>query len=322
MAKLVALILLSVVCASAFALSVQDQWKDFKLTHRKFYSKVEEPARLKIFQNNLLLAQRLQAGNPQAKYGVTQFSDLTPQEFKAIHLGLKPKASSNDERNAYKPTLKDIPAAWDWVQKGAVTKVKNQGSCGSCWAFSTIQNIEGQNFLKHNELVVLSEQQLVDCDKVDEGCNGGLMQEAMQWLAEHGGVATEADYPYLGYDDTCKYTPSMMKVNVTGYRNVSTDETEIAASLVELGPLSIGVVADPWQFYIAGIANPWFCGGDLDHGVLLVGYGHGKGLISSADFWLVKNSWGSSWGESGYIRLERGKGVCGMNQDVSTSTIA
>lgn len=324
MTKLVILFIASIFISSAFALqlSAEDQWKDFKLTHRKLYSKVEERFRFRVFKNNLALAQKYQEADPQAKYGVTQFSDMTPEEFKYKYLGYVKANKVSGPRNYYKPNLADIPASWDWTKKGAVTPVKDQGMCGSCWAFSTTQNIEGVHFLKHNELAVLSEQQLVDCDKINQGCNGGEMQVAMQWLADHGGLVTEKDYPYTGSDDECKFTPSMMKVNVTGYLNISTNETEIAKSLVELGPLSIGVVADPWQFYIAGIANPWFCSGELDHGVLLVGYGHGMGLISEADYWLVKNSWGSWWGESGYIRLVRGQGVCGMNQDVSTATIA
>jgi len=323
MTKLVILIIASILIASSFAmLSAEDQWKDFKLTHRKVYSKVEERYRFRVFKSNLALAQKYQKQDPQAQYGVTRFSDLTPEEFKYKYLGLVKKSNSSNKTNYYKPKVTDIPASWDWSQKGAVTDVKDQGMCGSCWAFSTTQNIEGRNFLKYNQLLILSEQQLVDCDKIDQGCNGGEMQVAMQWLADNGGLAVESDYPYVGYDDDCKFTPSMAKVNVTGYLNISTNETEIAQSLVELGPLSVGVVADPWQFYIAGIANPWFCTGELDHGVLLVGYGHGMGIISEADYWLIKNSWGGFWGESGYIRLVRGQGVCGINQDVSTATTA
>lgn len=325
MSKFKSLVFLSSLFLAAFAgWSVHDQWKDFKLTHKKTYAQPEEQYRFKVFQNNLMLAHKYQEMDPKARYGVTKFSDLTPQEFKYQYLGLvrPPTSNNSEERNYYKPKVVDIPASWDWSQKGAVTDVKDQGSCGSCWAFSTIQNIEGQNFIKNKLLIELSEQQLVDCDKIDEGCNGGYMQVAMQWLAEHGGVASEADYGYEGSDGECKFTPSMSKVNVTGYFNVSSNETEIAQSLYELGPLSIGVVADPWQFYLGGIANPWFCTGDIDHGVLLVGYGHGKGLLWEADYWLIKNSWGSGWGESGYIRLERGQSVCGVNSDVSTATIA
>jgi cathepsin F len=316
------LIFTSILCISAFThLSAESQWKDFKLTHRKIYSKVEERYRFSVFRNNLFLAQKHQAANPQAKFGVTQFSDLTPEEFKARYLGLVRKTNISETRNYYKPKVNDTPASWDWNQKGAVTNVKDQGNCGSCWAFSAIQNIEGLNFLKNNELVELSEQQLVDCDKIDQGCNGGEMQIAFQWLADHGGVATEADYPYSGWDESCKFKPEMAKVLVTGYRNISTNETEIAQSLVELGPLSIGVVADPWMFYIEGIIGADVCDGDLDHGVLLVGYGHGMGIISEADYWLIKNSWGAGWGEAGYLRLERGSNACGMNQDVCTATL-
>eukprot|EP00331_Platyophrya_macrostoma_P034105 CAMPEP_0176450676 /NCGR_PEP_ID=MMETSP0127-20121128/27299_1 /TAXON_ID=938130 /ORGANISM="Platyophrya macrostoma, Strain WH" /LENGTH=322 /DNA_ID=CAMNT_0017838419 /DNA_START=27 /DNA_END=995 /DNA_ORIENTATION=+ len=322
MAKFAIFLIASIFLASAYAnLTAEEQWTSFKLNHKKMYSKVEEKYRFQVFKQNLGLIQKYQQADPQATYGVTRFADLTPLEFKYTHLGFK-STNKTDNRNAYRPNITDIPASFDWREKGAVTDVKNQGMCGSCWAFSTTQNIEGQNFIHHNELVVLSEQQLVDCDKIDEGCNGGDMSIAFQWLADHGGLASEGDYPYTGSDDECKFNSSMAKVQLTGYMNISTNETEIAQSLVELGPLSIGVVADPWQFYIAGIANPWFCTGELDHGVLLVGYGHGWGIVAAADYWIVKNSWGSWWGESGYIRLERGSGVCGMNQDVTTSIIA
>jgi cathepsin F len=321
--SIILLLVLASLSLSAFAhFSAEAQWGEFKYTHRKVYSRVEERYRFAVFKNNLLLAQKYQAANPQAKFGVTKFSDLTPEEFKVLYLGLVRKANISEKSNYYKPSIKDIPASWDWNQKGAVTDVKDQGNCGSCWAFSAIQNIESQNFLKHNQLIDLSEQQLVDCDKIDQGCNGGEMQIAFQWLADHGGVASEADYPYTGWDETCKFTPSMAKVLVTGYLNISTNESEIAQSLVELGPLAVGVVADPWQFYIEGIIGPEVCDGDLDHGVLLVGYGHGMGIISAADFWLIKNSWGGGWGEAGYVRLERGFNACGMNEDVSTAIIA
>ena len=319
------LLLIIVSCLSISVLAnitTETQWNYFKLTYRKLYSKVEDRYRFAVFQRNLLLAQKYQAANPNAKFGVTQFSDLTPAEFKARYLGLRIRTNTSEKSNYYKPKITDIPAAWDWKEKGAVTSVKNQGNCGSCWAFSAIQNIESLNFLKNRPLIDLSEQQLVDCDQIDQGCNGGEMQIAFQWLADHGGVASEEDYPYKGYGQTCKFSASMAKVQVTGYLNISTDETEIAKSLVEIGPLSIGVVADPWQFYIEGIMGPTLCDGELDHGVLLVGYGHGKGIISEADFWLIKNSWGGGWGEYGYIRLERGYNACGMNKDVSTATIA
>ena len=324
--SVVLFLILSSLCAYAFALpsvkSVKEQWKDFKITHRKAYSKIEELYRIKVFAKNLLLIEKYQAANPNAQFGVTKFSDLTPEEFKSMFLGLNKIPNTSENRNYYKPTITDIPASWDWKEKGAVTSVKNQGSCGSCWAFSAIQNIEGQNFLKSQNLTDLSEQQLIDCDKVDHACLGGWTHRAFQWLTDNGGVASAADYPYTAHHADCKFVPSMAAVQVTGYHNISQNETEIAQALVELGPLSIGVVADPWQFYWRGILGPWFCNGGINHGVLLVGYGNGWGIISKADYWLVKNSWGGSWGEKGYIRLERGLGTCEMHKYVNTATIA
>lgn len=308
-------------------LSAENQWGQFKAVHNKTYDSIEEPFRFDVFKANLKRIKNYQDNDKGASYGVTKFADLTPKEFKTQILGVRGRYDSlnpsHEGRQVYKPRNQDIPAAFDWRNKSAVTPVKNQGSCGSCWAFSAIQNIEGAHAIKHGELLTLSEQELVDCDKVDLGCDGGLMENAMTFLQNNGGVALESDYPYTGEDGTCNFDKSKAAVQVTGYLNISSNETEIAQSLVELGPLSIAVHADPWQFYLGGITNPWFCNGDLDHGVLLVGYGRGSSfLVAETDYWIIKNSWGESWGESGYIRLVRGSGVCGMNKDVISATVA
>jgi len=306
--------------------TAESLWEDFKLKYNVNYLGQEEhDHRFGIFKANLERIAEYQAKDTGAQYGVTKFADLTRDEFRTKVLGLHPKQRNlvgDDDRHTYKPTNTTIPASFDWRTLGAVTPVKNQGQCGSCWAFSAIQNLEGQNAIKHKKLQILSEQELVDCDTTDDGCDGGLMENAMTFLST-AGVVLESDYPYTGEDGQCSLNSSESVLSVTGYLNISTDETVIAQSLVELGPLSIAVHADPWQFYYGGISNPWGCGGDLDHGVLLVGYGSGPYYhFWNRDFWIIKNSWGADWGESGYIRIVRGSGVCGMNQDIITGTIA
>ena len=232
--------------------------------------------------------------------------------------------STTTNKTATNKKLSDFPATKNWVEEGAVTRVKNQGSCGSCWAFSATGNMEGVYKVEKGVLPSLSEQQLVDCDhecmeykgqKVcDSGCNGGLMSNALAYAMRNGMVA-EAEYPYRGKAGTCNMTG---KGNYTffGWAAINNTEEEIVAALNLFGPLSVGVNANMWQLYMGGIFNlP--CSRSLNHGVLLVGYGtQGK-----KDYWLIKNSWGTGWGEKGYIRMVRHKNKCGINDFVNTVVI-
>lgn len=155
----------------------------------------------------------------------------------------------------------------------------------------------------------------------DSGCQGGLQPNAFRYIMSNGGIDTESSYPYQAVDGTCSFNSANIGAKITNYTMVSTNETQIAAYLVANGPLSIAVDAAPWQFYVGGVYDlP--CGSSLDHGVLIVGFGNQKNIIGhDVDYWLIKNSWGGSWGESGYIKLERGDGKCGCNQFVSSSII-
>jgi len=290
------------------------------------YSSQEETAyRFNVFQSNLLIIAELVKQEPGAVFGITKFSDQTPEEFAANHLNYNagtqsPLAQPEFEFSAESVTG-DVPASWDWRTEGAVTSVKNQGQCGSCWSFSATANIEGQYFLKHNSSISFAEQQFVDCDTIDAGCNGGLMTNAFTYLKGTDGLETYADYPYTAVQGTCVYKSSKAVAKVSGYFNVSTNETLIAAALYATGPLAIAADATTWQFYIGGILGSltkgYLCGTTLDHGVTLVGYG----ASGSTEFWIVKNSWGADWGESGYLRVIRGYDACGMNLDVSSSIV-
>ncbi|KAJ6814230.1 cysteine proteinase 1 precursor [Iris pallida] len=220
----------------------------------KSYSGPEEHAhRLSVFRRNMRRARRHQRLDPTAVHGVTQFSDLTPEEFRRTYLGLRKGRKSMAGSAHQAPILptNDLPEDFDWRDKGAVTGVKNQGSCGSCWSFSTSGALEGANFLATGKLESLSEQQMVDCDHecdseepddCDQGCNGGLMNTAFQYLQKVGGLESEKDYPYTGADrGTCKFDKSKIKASVHNFSVVSIDEEQIAANLVKHGPLAIAI---------------------------------------------------------------------------------
>ncbi len=262
-------------------------------------------------------------------YGVNEFADLSEDEFRSQKLGFKAGGSFKCKGpNATMP-VRAADDSVDWRAKGAVTPVKNQGGCGSCWAFSTVADIEGSIFVKTGKLVSLSEQDLVDCDtvrprlprrlvmqlifvQVDQGCNGGLMDQAMSTVVAAGGLESEADYPYTGMGGQCQFDKSKVAASITSWECLPQgDEKNMAAYVSTHGPLSIAINAGPMQFYLGGIANPLFCSpSGLDHGVAIVGYGS----EGSKDYWIIKNSWGTGWGEKGYYRIVRGHGKCGLDQ--------
>jgi len=216
------------------------------------------------------------------------------------------------------------PASVDWRNSGAVTGVKNQGSCGSCWSFSTTGSIEGINKIKTGTLVSLSEQQFVDCDRSygDLGCSGGLPENAFQY-AKANKIETEAAYPYTGVRATCAYVASKGQVQLKGQGAVTKNSPSQLLAAVATQPVSVGIEADKlvFQSYSSGIITSTGCGISMDHAVLVVGYGSEGGQ----DYWLLKNSWGVTWGEKGYFRLARstatGAGICGLQQDATYPTL-
>lgn len=301
---------------------VESKFKEFEQLFGKVYTVEERAKRLAIFAENLGLVEEWKNSDRSAQYSHrTPFADWTQEEFasrntfKADIVGTLPLGIPLN--------MSDIPKSIDWVDKGAVNPVKNQQQCGSCWAFSTVANIEGVNFLKTGKLLSLSEQELVDCDKStgNEGCQGGLPSDAFKDMIQNNiGLELETDYPYVAKNGACKAAQTREKVFISNWTKISTDEDQIAAALVEYGPLSIGINAGPMQFYAGGIAKPWkiLCNPKaLDHGVAIVGFGEDSGT----KYWKIRNSWGSTWGEKGYYRIIRGTGACGLNTAVTSAFV-
>lgn len=268
--------------------------------------------------------------NPKNKWKMkmNHFGHLTSDEFKRIYASglIIPKKdfpkgkNKNEIQVKEKRLLTEIPKELNWTSKGAVTPVKNQGQCGSCWSFATTGALEGAYFVKYNQLISFSEQQLVSCDRVDQGCNGGLMFKAYEFIERNGGLCNEHDYPYTssnGFRGWCKNTRCTKVPNSAPvkYTNVSHTEMSLLEAVLKQ-PVAIAIEADQesFQFYSDGVLDT-NCGTNLDHGVLLVGYGTTSD--TGQDYWLVKNSWGPNWGDNGYIKIARGTqnnggGECGI----------
>jgi len=255
---------------------------------------------------------------------MNEMGDMTHAEFKAAKLGYA-KIDRQVLRAANACPVGSVPATVDWVKKGAVTPIKNQGQCGSCWSFSTTGSVEGAVQIASKQLISLSEQQLVDCSTAqgNQGCNGGLMDNAFQYIISNGGLTTEAGYPYTATGpNQCSVTTPLAST-ISGYCDVNSGDENALAAAVAVGPVSVAIEADQscFQFYTSGIMSDPTCGTQLDHGVLAVGYG----VVGGQKYWNVKNSWGTSWGNNGFIWLGKqvsGQplGVCGIASEPSYPT--
>ena len=321
----------------------QNAFMEFVSTYKKSYKNSWEfESRYKVFKDNYqqINDHNLNADMIGFDLKINQFGDLTQKEFKDKYLTLTPPMrerrdpfkgffGKNKKHNTFnrfdmEDEYSDLPKEVDWTKSGKVQKVKNQASCGSCWAFSAVGAMESSLAILNGTLPNLSEQQLVDCSGSygNEGCNGGFMTYAFKYGQDHP-MCTQTQYPYRGVDQTCKSDTTGMcqgGVQVKSFVEVKENSKKDFYAALAQQPLAIGVCAEGigWQFYFSGIVR-WLCGSCLDHGVLATGYGHGGWKIfGDTDFVSIKNSWGSSWGESGYIRVaskaETGKGTCGIYQ--------
>lgn len=316
------LLCLSLNTAPAFETRDYDkEWTAFKEKFNKVYDDLDAEAyRFEVFKENLDYIEETNAKKLTYLLGVNEFSDMPADEFSAKMFGFKP-VDAPAELSVHEYRGEVLASSVDWRTSGAVTPVKNQGQCGSCWSFSTTGALEGAWKISQGQLVSLSEEEFVQCDTGSNGCGGGSMQQAFDW-AKTQSLCTEASYPYTsggGTGGSCHQTGCSVGIpqgGVTGYRSVGQTEQALMSALNQQ-PVSIAVEADKstFQSYSSGIMTG-NCGTNLDHGILAVGYGTEAGN----DYWIVKNSWGTVWGEQGFGRLLRGKnsaGECGILMQAS-----
>jgi cathepsin L len=322
-----------VLVASGLVGAHADRFDDFKERFGRHYAtQYEHDYRLKVFNENMALIDAENAKNKSYTLGITNFADLTSAEFRSQYLtGFVPKVKLASSPVFQAPAKFLEPDSVDWSTKGAVTPIKNQGQCGSCWSFSTTGALEGASFIAGRGLTSLSEQNILDCDKGGDKCEGGSMDQAFEWVAENG-ICSEADDSYKCSSETSdecdnsqcptNCTKVLEKGDVTTYTDVEQSEGALEAAVAQQ-PVSVAIEADEtvFQYYTGGILTSEACGENLDHGVLVVGYGTDNGQ----KYWKVKNSWGTSFGEAGYIRLEKGStqtgGECGIRKMASYPTV-
>jgi cathepsin L len=313
--KVLVAVLLFACCA--FALSekeYQQQFTAYMHKYGKSYAHDEFQHRFRVFKNKLNFINSYNAQKNGVTLAVNHMADLTNQEYRNMYLGLKVPKNYVHAAGAKSSNVSAPPDTWDWRTKGAVTPIKNQEQCGSCWAFSTTGSTEGCHQISTQKLVSLSEQNIMDCSwsQGNQGCDGGLMTQAMTYIISNKGVDTEASYPYTAEDGTCNYNPSNSGATLTSFVNVNSGDENDLQVKTYTGPTSVAIDASQssFQFYSGGVYYEPACSSQqLDHGVLSIGWGTSSGT----QYWLVKNSWGTDWGMSGFIMMSRNKNNnCGI----------
>ncbi|XP_050377825.1 vignain [Argentina anserina] len=307
--------------------SLWDLYERWRSHHTVSRSLDEKHKRFNVFKENVKHVHNTNKEDKPYKLKLNKFADMTNHEFRSGYAGSKVKhhrmlQGQRSGEGAFRYENVDrVPASVDWRKNGAVTPVKDQGQCGSCWAFSTVVAVEGINQIKTKNLVSLSEQELVDCDnEQNQGCNGGLMEVAFEIIKQKGGLTTETNYPYRATDSNCNSAKENSPVvSIDGHESVPANNEDALLKAAANQPLSVAIDAGgpDFQFYSEGVYNGQ-CGTELDHGVAIVGYGT---TLDGTKYWIVKNSWGPEWGEKGYIRMARGiaqkEGKCGIAMEAS-----
>lgn len=300
---------------SAFA-SIESDFEFYKFTHyyNKNYSNlIEFEKRKNVFEKNYNFIKSHNEKKHSYTLDINEYADLLIEEY---HPNKRLADYALKRNSQHKPLYyhDEIKKNIDWRSVGAVTSIKNQQSCGSCWAFSTTGSVEGAWFLKTGKLISLSEQQLMDCSypQGDQSCEGGLMDYAFSYIISNGGICAENNYPYVAKDESCKTCDKV--ANISKYIDVASNNKTALLEALQYGPVSVAIEADQssFQLYSSGIYDDPNCGTSLDHGVLLVG----AGQENNKNYWIIKNSWGANWGENGYIRLamdtNNPEGQCGI----------
>jgi cathepsin L len=325
----IVLIALIGACA-ALDQSLDAHWSMYKTKHGKVYDTKEDHQRRVTWEETVKMinAHNLKhdLGVTTYRMGLNKFTDMTNDEFRAFK-GFRFNATAIQRRgsNMLLPPMRKAPASVDWRTKGYVTPVKDQAQCGSCWAFSATGSLEGQHFAKTGKLVSLSEQNLVDCSgsQGNMGCNGGLMDQAFEYIKSNHGIDTESSYPYTAQDGQCQFKKNSIGATCTGYVDITSgSETALRDAVATVGPVSVAIDAghSSFQSYSSGVYDEPECSPTyLDHGVLAVGYGT---TDQGVDYWIVKNSWGEVWGTKGYILMSRNKNnQCGIATQSSYPTV-
>ncbi|KAM6572443.1 hypothetical protein CsatA_016523 [Cannabis sativa] len=305
--------------------------------HGKVYKSAQEKEiRFNIFKENVKFIESFNKHEKKYSFKISmnKFGDMANHEFRALRNGYRSTVASSTSSSSSRPkssmlfkyenvTHSSIPSSIDWREKGAVTPIKDQQTCGSCWVFSAVAATEGITKIKKGKLISLSEQQILDCDTNpdDQGCRGGLMENAFNFIAKNGGITSEYAYPYKAEQSTCATTKRLYNVaKIKGYQAVPQNSEAELLKAVAHQPVSVAIEGGGqyFQFYSSGVFTG-DCGTTLDHGVTVVGYGTDE--EEGTKYWLVKNSWGTNWGEEGYVRIQRDvgqkQGLCGIAMDAS-----
>jgi cathepsin F len=324
-----------------------EEYQKFMHKFNKNYSSLQElNEKFMTFSNNfkellkaqditnqeILASAEVMTEDETIQLGVTEFFDLTEEEYEKQFLNLNvpeeelklsatPSSDSfitSDNESDHLRHLQSTPKSFDWRDKGVVTSVKNQGSCGSCFSFAVSANLESLYAMKNKKLLDLSEQQIVNCDKLDYGCNGGFMANTYKYIKSAGGMGLESSLKYVARKTTCKNIKKVLTVSGHKFAGSKVD-ANIAAFLYKTGPLAAAVNANMFKYYKGGVMkySSSMCSTAVNHAITLVGYG---ATTAGAKYWIIKNSWGASWGEKGYIRLAWG--TCGINTYVLSGVLA
>jgi len=319
MLKVIVVLALLGIAAAAFSeQEYQDAFTSWMHEHNRAYHSAEFFHRYNAFRANMDYVHSWNSKNSQTVLGLNNLADLSNEEYQNIYLGTRITVPES-EIHLDDFTATQVLATVDWSAKGAVTGVKDQGQCGSCWSFSSTGAIEGINFIKNGKLTSLSEQNLMDCSTSygNQGCNGGLMTSAFKYVAANKGIDTEISYPYTAKAGSCHYTAANSGGSINNYKTVASGSESALATAIQQQPVSVAIDAshNSFQLYKTGIYYETACSSSrLDHGVLAVGFDN--------DYFIVKNSWGASWGQKGYIWMARNKNNnCGIATQAAYPTI-